>query len=70
MIITPRQFAMKLVEVVVNDPGCQNKAMLFYIGDGLPPEELEFEEFTSNARVTVLKLKRRETGNRIKGNKR
>jgi hypothetical protein len=51
-IINPTIFARELVDAVSNDPGSENKVMLFYVDD----TEVGYVGITSEARITVLKL--------------
>ena len=54
-IISPMQFAEEFMLAVVNDPGSERKAMLFYL-DG---EEIAFVAARSEARVTVIEFTRK-----------
>ena len=57
MIVSPKTFAEHFRDAIVSDPGCERKAMLFYLDD----ENVEFDHFESQARCTSLHLKRRQT---------
>ena len=52
--ITPRQFAEEMVSKAAHDPGCERKAMLFYLADmGC---YLRYVGIRSEARCMVLEL--------------
>jgi hypothetical protein len=56
--ITPRQFALEMIQAAQGDPGTENKCMLFHL---MPDDrELRFLRCRSEARVMVMELRLRE----------
>ena len=53
--ITPRQFAQDMITAAENDPGCENKAMLFRLGDH---EFIRFVRVRSESRCMVVEFGR------------
>lgn len=59
-IVCPVTFGHEFADAVAGDPGCERKAMQFYVRDENGNErELAFVEFHSQARCTVLVLEER-----------
>jgi len=56
-IVSPNTFAREMIMAAERDPGCEQKAMLFYLDNGGEfRQELQFSHFESGARILSLIL--------------